>query len=197
MSARPARAPDAGFTLLEVVIAISLITIVMTGMLGFFISGVRASADREWKSSAVQVANEQMEIVRAVPVVGGAGLVQGRDKTAVTTQWNRGPSATYPGAPSQLAGMNPTWQAAPVASLPNIPLTRTVQVGTQRYEVNTFVGTCRAARTGGCIKTGSSGVQMYQIVVQVTWNQGHGTLGSYVLNTLIDPSDDPTFNTTP
>lgn len=203
MSVRPVRVaghdPDAGFTLLEVVIAISLITIVMTGMLSVFIGGVQSSSDRAWRASAVQLANEQMELVRAVPVASGAGLVQGRDQTGAQSQWTRAASASYPGVPSQLSRMNVAYQATPVApaSERNLPFTRTAQVGTNTYEINTFVGTCNATRTGGCTKAASTGsVVMFQVVVQVSWNRGHGQVGDYVVNTLIDPSSDQTYNTT-
>lgn len=204
---------DGGFTLMEVIVSILLITIVMTAVLSFFISGVKASADRERRAVAVQVATQQMEVVRAVPVgsqpstasgtvgqvaSGSAGLVLGRSQTAVGTQWAATATSSLPAAPTELSTMNPAYEGSTVSGTVNLPLTvQTQQVGTEKYDVRTYVGFCYAS-TSGCVKNrvNTSDVPVYKAVVQVSWDQGKGNVKQYVTSTLIDASTDQIYKGT-
>lgn len=71
-------ADDDGFTLIEVVVALVLTIIVMTTTAGFFIRGIAATRLMQQRQSAVAVAEQAVERVRAEPV---AALVAGVDTT--------------------------------------------------------------------------------------------------------------------
>ncbi len=205
---RPSTAGDDGFTLMEVVVAIALITMVMTAVLTFFVKGVASGADRERRADAVDVATQQIEVVRSVPVgalpstvsatlgsvpSGTAGLVIGRSQSDVSAQWATTATATKPGAPAELSTMNQAYQAATVSGTLSLPFARTQQVGNQKFDVSTYVGFCYVTTTG-CTKAAAIGsVPMYKVVVQVSWNQGKGNVSQYVTSTLIDASADQVY----
>ncbi len=67
-----------GFTLIEVVVALTLTVVVMTATAGFFIRGLAATRLMQQRQSAVAVAELAMERVRAEPV---AAISIGRDVT--------------------------------------------------------------------------------------------------------------------
>jgi prepilin-type N-terminal cleavage/methylation domain-containing protein len=196
---KASRGSDDGFTLIEVIVAMILLTIVMTGLAFFFIKGQSAASGLQRREAAVALANQTMEQVRAVPpAYDGAGLsklVTGRTQTAVNTQW------TSP--PSELANTARSWDAtATGSSLPVLPLTASQTVGGQPYKVDIYIGTCQQpATTAACSSAlpELGNVKIYRVVVRVGWNPGagrncSGSACEYLLTTLIDPESDQTFN---
>lgn len=200
---------DSGFSLMEVIVSILIITIVMTAVLSLFMGSVRAATDRDRRSDAVQLATQAMERVRSTPVgaqpsivsgsvgqvpTAGAGLVVGRSQAEVATQWSRGATPNRPAAPAELATMNQTYQQTPVAPTSTLPFSSLQSVGNQQYTVDTYVGFCYATRSG-CTKTAPSpaAVPVYKVVVQVSWDQGQGRVNDYVTSTLMDASTDQIF----
>lgn len=61
-------ASDGGFTLLEVMVATALIGVTMAASTSFFVSTERATSLSAGQQTAVQLAMEGIEVVRAVPV---------------------------------------------------------------------------------------------------------------------------------
>ena len=63
------RATDDGFTLVEVVVAMMLTVVVMTGTAGFFIRSLAATRLMQQRQSAVAAGQQAMEVMRAKSVV--------------------------------------------------------------------------------------------------------------------------------
>ncbi|PWJ47995.1 prepilin-type N-terminal cleavage/methylation domain-containing protein [Quadrisphaera granulorum] len=212
---RPER--EAGFTLIEVVVALVLLVIVATAALRFSMSGISNTAALQQRQGAVAVANQAMEQVRAVvpnAVVQTdgkllpTGLAAGRNAVDVAEQWS---SAGLP-------NLSQTWQASDPAATTRgssaavLPLSSTPRVGKTDYAVKTFIGLCdRASSSTSAANTPCQGVgtmptspatgyvRMVRAFVQVTWTPVAASACatatcSYVVTTLIDPNADLTWN---
>lgn len=68
LTSAPVPAADAGFTLVEVLVATNLIGIVMAALTSLFVSVVTVTSLSGGQQAAVQLATEAIEAVRAVPV---------------------------------------------------------------------------------------------------------------------------------
>src|ERR1700744_5102934 len=70
--------------MVEMIVALVIIGIVMTALGSFFVTTVSATARQGTSQSAVQLADDGIEQVRALK---GASAVNGRDCASSTTQW--------------------------------------------------------------------------------------------------------------
>lgn len=215
---RAPRAPDdAGFSLVEVVVAVVLLGLVTTAVLPFFLQSLTKGAALQHRQAAVGVANSALEQARSVsatqeslgpeasPVVVTA-LVRGRARSAVESQWAA--------AAEDQTSTTPRWDPLPGPALPNsrsqvagdaavVPLERTDTVSSVTYTSQTLIGTCRRPRSNpaaACTATGSGAaptdVEMARIIVITRWSplgSGECPLGGcvYRLTSLVDPSPDP------
>jgi prepilin-type N-terminal cleavage/methylation domain-containing protein len=203
-AARSGGAPDPGFTLVEVMVAIVLLSIVVVAGGGFMIRAMNSSAGLNSRQGAVTVANQAMERVRAVnPTFDGAGvspLVYGRSQTDSVALWTAAAAAglatggTYTGG-----GITPydaaAWSAGGVQ---NLPFSTIVSQGSQSYTVRTLIGTCvKLVATAACDRS-LLGYEMFRAVIWVTWTPPSGGCSgqgcSYTSTSLIDPSQDQVFN---
>ncbi len=175
----------------------ALLTLVASTSAGLFIKTVASSSGLQRRQASIEVAQQQMELVRAVvPMTasGTDGLIAGRYKTAVDAQWATTTSA-------DLSQTNEVWDTlATTASVPVLPLTKTSTVAGEVYTVRTFIGTCYLPAAGGaCVKTSTAGASlMARVIVSVTWTPGtSGTCSGagceYVLASLINLNSDPVF----
>ena len=111
----PPAAPDAGFTLVEVVVSLALITVIATAALAFFVQGLRTAKHQTQSLSATAVATDAMERAFSVPpqyVAGVSGLVRGRTQAAVQGSWTAGGALGVQG----LAQTYPSWDPVATAS---------------------------------------------------------------------------------
>ncbi len=208
---RSSRSSDeSGFTLIEVVVALVLLSLIMSAVTTLFIRTMQSSAGLQDRQAAVPVATQAMDLARSIPPqrddVGNSTLVKGRTQTAVTAQW-----ASVAGLSGvDLSDTYPTWDTtATGASTPTLPMSTTVLVSGKAYSVNTLVGLCyRADVDSDCVKLSgqtsaplvppAGQVALYRVIVVVSFETPDGGCASgctYVSSTLIDPSLDPTFNT--
>ncbi|WP_084103663.1 prepilin-type N-terminal cleavage/methylation domain-containing protein [Demequina sp. NBRC 110056] len=190
---------DAGFTLVEVMAALFILSLVSLAFLALFLSGVSKTSDLQRQQAAVGIANSAMDSVRsvaggAVNATGTAGIVKGRSYSAVQTVWDAAD-------PADTVDMNPV--SDPDPGLEQwVPVRDTAFVDGQEYTIDTLIGSCyrlRAASTisQDCVKANPGGtnyIQMYRVRVVVSWDTGSGEQ-SYRLTSLVDPSGDPTWNT--
>ncbi|HEY6795554.1 MAG TPA: type II secretion system protein [Kineosporiaceae bacterium] len=197
---RPDRA-DAGFTLVEVIVALVLLAMVAVAVLGLFVRGVKDVAGLDRRQVAVAFAGETMELVRTVSAVpdtsGRTPLLAGRTHAAVDAQW-----AAAGGA--DLSQTDEAWDTtATGSSAPGVPLASTRTVSGVTFTSTNLIGTCwRPAAGGACVRAtakAASSVLEYRVVVLVTWSEGPGTSCSgsactYALASLVDPGVDPAFN---
>src|SRR4051794_56830 len=79
---------EEGFTLLETLVSLALITVVMTAMTPFFTGWLRTTGVTRDRQVAMQLAGDAMERVRAL---GVTGLLEGRSRVAVLGQWGQAP----------------------------------------------------------------------------------------------------------
>ncbi|TAK69550.1 MAG: type II secretion system protein [Actinomycetota bacterium] len=201
--------PDAGFTLIEVIVALAILSLLSTSLLTLFIRAMATADGNSDRQAATSVANQVLENARTVspriPDGGAAGnsaIVRGRFSTAVTTQWN---AATGTALLTPLGQTDNVWDpTATSGSTPTVPLSSTVLVGTTTFTAQTYLGTCmRAAGTAStaCVPTAGApagSVLMFRVIVSVTWGTATACSGGpcqYVVSSLIDPSSDKTFNT--
>ncbi len=202
---------DRGFTLIEVLVSLVLLSLIMTAVTTLFFRSLRAADGLQDKQAAVPVATQAMDLARSVPAVrdaaGASRILNGRTLAAVTAQWAS--VSTLDGV--DLSETYPAWDpTATASSTPTLPMSTTVLVSGQEFDVQTLVGVCfRAAVDSDCVKLSGYGtaplvgpageVLLYRVIVVVTFTTANDTdcaAGcTYVTSTLIDPSVDPTFNT--
>jgi prepilin-type N-terminal cleavage/methylation domain-containing protein len=208
---------DSGFTLIEVIVSLSLIAIISTAALYFFISGTRSLTHQQRAHGAVALANDAMESAYSwVPTAstsGTSGLVVGRTQADVTAAWTVAAAAGIAG----IADTYPAWDTATTPAPATGPaddvvaLTSTATESRAQYTITTLIGTCyrqTAVVAGPCTQTGgdATGVaatgyaRLMRVMVVVSWPNTSGTCtGSsctYQIASLIDPSSDVKWNNT-
>ncbi len=202
---------DDGFTLIEVLVSLVLLSLIFTAVTTLFIRSLRSADGLQDKQAAVPVSTQALDLARSIPAVrdatGNSKLVAGRSQAAVTAQW----AAVVSLDGVDLTDTYATWDTtATSTSTATLPLTTTVLVSGQSFNVQTLVGVCyRASVDSDCVKLGgystppaaapAGQVMLYRVIVIVTFTAGNNAdcaAGcTYVTSTLIDPSTDPTFNT--
>ena len=202
------RSQDGGFTVLEVMVALAVLSIVSAALAGAMGGGVRSAVQLQRRQSAISLAEQVMEQATAVSTTADAAgcvpLLQGRGQGAVTAQWAAPPDGV------DLTSMDPAWNpstcpatvAVPLSGIdtpvPDDGVTPAWEKHGAQYVVRTLIGTCRMPRTGGTCTQATlaplDSVLLYRVVVAVHWT---GTCVSgcrYLLTELVDPSPDPVFN---
>lgn len=191
---------DHGFTVVEVVVSLVLLTMVMASVSTLFMHAVKDATGLDRRQVAVSLADQYMQggvgISATRDANGNSTLISGRFQQAVDAQW-----AVVTADLSQTDQEYDT--TATASSSPVYPLTRIVGLGGVTYTVQRIVGSCwRPSGGGDCVKAAAKAASsqfMYRIIIQVTWSEGTGTSCSgsachYELATLVDPGGDPTFN---
>jgi prepilin-type N-terminal cleavage/methylation domain-containing protein len=191
-TASPQGDADAGFSLIEVMVALAILAVVLTASSVQFIGALKAGKRQQQRTQAVSLADQAIEVARdAVPTK----LLWGRTQTAIDTQW------ASPGPINLTQSIKPT--APGSGTTETIPSTaQTVTIKGTAFAVNTIIGQCYipVSATTNCTKTSSTGATLiYRASVSVTWTGGSGCSGangqcSVVEATLVDPSVDPLFN---
>jgi prepilin-type N-terminal cleavage/methylation domain-containing protein len=195
----PAR-DDAGFTIIEVLVAIGLLGIVMTALTSFFASTLSVANAQSGRQAAAKVAADAAERVHALK---GSAVTAERDQASSDVQWAAG-LLDINGVKPYLADMAEAYDASltlPPSSGATAPLPTTAQsvvVDAVSYRQNWYVGRCWQPVAGGaCGSTLITGyVPFFRVVVAVTWPERHCPAGacSYVVVTLVSStSGDPIF----
>jgi prepilin-type N-terminal cleavage/methylation domain-containing protein len=182
-------------TLIEVLVAIVIISIVATASVSLCISGLAAAATQERRQIAVTIASSTMETISGTAI---AGLYTARTAAAVQAGWTA--NSSVPG----VSQTYPVWDVAPVGS-PAVPVgpTTVAQAGTN-FTVETVIGVCFQPLAGGdCTAPGATATgsvpavpataaKLIRAIVIVKWTAGRSCPAtcSYVSSTLIDPSTD-------
>jgi type II secretory pathway pseudopilin PulG len=189
-----------GFSLIEVIVALGLILMVMTSSVVFFVNSLHTSAGQQSRQAAISVADQAIELARAVPV---ANLLDGRDQATATTKWAALPAA----AAAAKAASVLMWDTPPVAPTPAVPFTvadPTTFVNKTQYTVDTAIGGCWVTATAPVRCTApvtppTPTPNVYRIIVDVHWPAAQGqscpaSRCDYIVTTLRDASTDPVFN---
>lgn len=207
-------AADAGFTMLETVVSLGLISTVLAALAPFLVNWTIATDAQRDRQVAIQLAGEAMEQARSLR---GAGALEGRSRAAVQAQWAQAPAAVRNAyATAMLCGWDQRLSAEPAATcagtaaaaaagsaagaqapLPTVPVENTVAGVT--YRQHWYVGQCwqsteAGARCGTAEDPGD--VPYLRVVVAVTWSHQSCPGGQcvYHTTTLQSPAADPLFN---
>ena len=127
---------DDGFTLIEVVVSLVLLSLIFTAVTTLFIRSLRSADGLQDKQAAVPVSTQGLDLARSIPAIrdaaGNSELVAGRTQAAVSAQW-----AAVAGLDGvDLTDTYATWDTtATSASTPTLPLSTTVLVSGQSYNV--------------------------------------------------------------
>jgi prepilin-type N-terminal cleavage/methylation domain-containing protein len=190
------RCRDGGFTIVEVLVAISLLGIVMTALTSFFVNTLSVTNAQSGKQAAAKVAADAAERVRALK---GSAVTAGRDKTSSDNQWASPAAGVAPYLTDTVEAYDPgaSYPAGATASLPTTAVP--VVVDGVSYGQNWYVGTCWQADSGGdCTATADASYAMYyRVIVAITYPEKHcaGATCAYVVVSLVNAaSTDPVFN---
>ncbi|MFG1925874.1 putative Ig domain-containing protein [Cryptosporangium sp. NPDC048952] len=195
---RGALDPEAGFSLIELMTAMTLIGIVMASLTGFFTNTVRATNVQSNIQTAVQLVSDALERVRSMQ---GSAITTGRDQASVQGQWSAvtsdSPVSPYLTSMQQVWDDKAAYPAGSSAPLPTAP--STVVLNNVTFTRSWFVGQCWQPLLGGdCSPVKLTlGIPFYRVVTLVTWSgTGCPTGGcSQIAATLVSTaSADPLFN---
>ncbi|OLB65213.1 MAG: hypothetical protein AUI10_07755 [Actinobacteria bacterium 13_2_20CM_2_72_6] len=181
-------ATDEGFTLVEVIVSIALMSIVMTALTTFFVTTVSATGQQSGRQAAIQLAQDAVELARAVK---GSALLTGRDKCGAC-------AAPVTGVAPYLADVE-EWDY-PTGATAQLPTTATgADANGIHYLQNWYVGKCWQPIAGGACQSdpGTGPVLFYRVIAAVTWPERHcpGGTCSFVTSTLVTSAlDSPLFN---
>lgn len=199
-----AESRDAGFSLIEVVVALFLIGLVAAGALLFFVRGMQNTSHLQRTQAATTIATQGMELVRAVDAratTGTSGLLIGRSKGDVQAVWNAAD-------PADIAETSMAWDKITPSADPtkqSVRLVRTTTVSDMDYTIVTLIGECYRSGTASSAKQACTAakpaapVLMYRATVIVEWKAGKdgqcdAGACSYRLTSLIDPTTDASWN---
>lgn len=200
-------ASEDGFVLLELVMAIAVITVVMTALSTFFVTTMSSTAQQRARQGAIHLADSAMELVHGL---GEEGAVAGRSAAGVSEQWGTTLATTDP-VKSWLTSMGPATDTSPSGS-PALPTTPVVQtLNGLKYYINYFVGWClrptadmaaatpckaKADGTYGWTAADTGYTQYVRAVVAITWADKTcaASTCTYLTATLLNGGVDPTFN---
>jgi prepilin-type N-terminal cleavage/methylation domain-containing protein len=201
---------DDGFSLIEVIVALSLLVIVMLSTAGFFVQSLKLSSGQTQQQQAAQLASQQLDYTRSVPA---KALLYGRTQTAVAAA-TAAPgladlsqdviTAGTGGAPfnyDNWDGLNSSGgQTSQV-----VPISFQTPVAGVTYTLTTFVDRCYVTfgTNQQCVRNPATpdASWLYRITVDVSWKLAGGRVClnssstcQFVASTLRDPGSDPCFN---
>ena len=188
----------AGFTLIELIVAMVIIAIVMTALASFYVNTTSVLNLQSGRQVATYLADDAVERVRALK---GSDITTGRDRTSAEAQWNNPLGAVVP-LLSQAAAVWDTDAAAGSganAPLPTVPKTSTVNG--VAFAQHWYVGGCWQPAAGGdcgATRAGTDDVALYRVVVAVTWPEKSCAANEcvYATSTLVSSvGSEPVFNT--
>jgi len=184
-------AGNAGMTLIEVIVAISIMGIVATAAIGLSITSQTSAAAQQRQELAVTIANQAMEQISAQAagtnlITNKSYLFQGRTQSLVNASWSANAGA------AGLADTYPGWDTAAVAtSTPVVPMSSTIRQSGTDYTTHTLIGTCYQATSGSgnCVRLApaparppatapASTTQLVRLIVIVRWTAGTGCAAS-------------------
>ncbi|MBU2669055.1 prepilin-type N-terminal cleavage/methylation domain-containing protein [Actinoplanes bogorensis] len=183
---------DDGFTMIEVLVSVSIISVVMLSLSSFFVISMRIIHQQGDRQAAIQAAGDAMERVRALQV---SAMLTGRDKSSSLAQWND----PVTGVSGLLTDTMEFDESAPAGSgaTAALPTTaRSLRLSGIEYRQNWYIGSCTRNTDGSCSASGT-GPAFYRVIVAVTWTDKYcrDDACSYVTSELIARNtEEPLFN---
>lgn len=150
--------------MVEVIVALALISTMMAALGTYFVSSMRTSRYQAQVQTATRLAQTGMEQARGF---GGPALLVGRAQCGSCLNVSGYDSLGY-------LSNTVRWDAKVTGVAPTVPLTgfpETSTVGNVVYQRYWFVGKCWQAQAGGACGTNAAlPVAMVRLVVGVTWS---------------------------
>ena len=196
LRARAQEAREDGFTLIEILVAMVLMSIIMGSLAVFFIGAQKSTNALRQRQAATVIANDAMDHAHSIST---DKLLWHRDKASSDAMWaspvpgvdlssmselydtvsspapaNNAGLVAYDktfaptGAPLQTGTQTKDWTyVTPISAPTPQPFTK----NSTPYSVTTYVGQCYIPHGGGtCVKTGTAtSIPMYRIVIAVNW----------------------------
>ncbi|HWH00010.1 MAG TPA: prepilin-type N-terminal cleavage/methylation domain-containing protein [Pilimelia sp.] len=190
---RRRRRADRGYTVVEVIVAVGVIGVLMTGMAVYFVFSGSVTSYQGQVQVAAQLASDAMERVRAVR---SGRLVTGRDEASVRSQYAIRPPAVADRLHESTTEL--VWDSGAVAgagasaALPTSP--RSVTVAGVQYTQHWYLGRCwRLGDTGGCDvanKTAPGSLEFLRVVTASSWRSREcaGGTCAFATSTLVSPA---------
>ncbi|WP_328468537.1 prepilin-type N-terminal cleavage/methylation domain-containing protein [Actinoplanes sp. NBC_00393] len=184
--------PEDGFTLVEVVVAIALITVVLTSMSVFYLRSLALGTHWAGREDAVRVAATALEEAAGM----GTEVLTGRDEAGVNAQ------ELVPGVEEYLeGGRQAADEDAEDGDEPKLPTEgRPVTLNDVTYTKHWYVQQCwrSASVANTCTAANESkpdAVGFLRVVVAVQWPDRECADGlcAYFMATLINADEDPLF----
>jgi len=164
---------DEGFTLVETMVALSIVGTVMVSLAMFFVRSATIQHRQADTQVATQLAASAMDFVSQLPA---ENVLLGRTQQNVQNEWQAPGVSTYlDPARTEPAWQDPSLPATPtLAGLPTTPESIQLTGDSTTYQRWWYVGSCWQPTAGGdCVVVSttvrSQYVQMYRVVVAITW----------------------------
>ncbi len=196
---------EAGLSLIEVMVALLMMSIVSISAAVVLVGGLRTTTEQSVNQRGVAVATRALETLSSIPV---PELVSGRSQTSVQALLAEPAIAALTGQDlpgPQLdaeTGLGTYDPAADATSRPVVPLRDTEQLDGVAYDVRTVINQCflhvdtstTPARKVCDKVAGADGRRIYRATVNVTWGGSScGRRCNYSVSSLIDQRVDPIF----
>jgi len=202
---------DAGFSLIEVMVAIAIIAVVAISAGSLTIAGINTASTQQRRQIAVTIASGTMESINSMSAsvtdaTGVSALYTGRSASKVHAAWTANAGVT--GLAQTYETSDSTATASSVAIVPITSPSPLLQSGTN-YTVTTLIGTCFQPTTApasghwdcttvpgyatapSVIPTGYTPLMRVIVVVRWTPGFGCGSNGcSTVVSSLVDSHND-------
>lgn len=181
---------DDGVSLIEVLVAMLVLTVVSTSAAAVFVSSLRTTTEQSAQQRAIAVATRALETVQSVPA---SQVLMGRRQAAVQALLSTAVMA--PLVALDITSSDNFDPTATAASVPVIPLQREEVLEGTRYQVRTAINNCYLSRAREtCEPTpGTDGVLVLRATVNVTWGAASCTRCTYSASALVDRQGDPMF----
>jgi type II secretory pathway pseudopilin PulG len=207
-SEREPMAGDEGFSTLEMIVALAVLSVTMLASAPFFVNTLTNVNRQRTRQAAIQLADTAMEQVRGLK---GSSLLSGRSAIATQAQFDAAPAVVAPYlATMQVAG-GPRIDATSTvgADAPISTSARQITVEGTAYTQNIYVGECEVYLTGAseCVYPKGAGapadttqiLQFFRVVVLETWTddnacRANGGTCTYVATTLVSRASEPSFD---
>ena len=163
MRRRAGCAADGGFTMIEVIVALALITTIMGSVGAYFVNGIKTSRKQAQIQAAERLIQTSMEQARGY---GGPTLLVGRVACGSCAS-----VAAYDGG---LLSNTVRWDAPTSAATPTVPLPNVgelVQLNGINYFRYWLVGKCGINTDGSCGADLTRPVVMVRLVIGLTWTE--------------------------
>lgn len=179
---------DRGVSLVEILVAIVIVSIIATASASLIISGITAAAAQERRQVAVTIASGRIESVTAN---GPSRAVTGRAALDVSAAWLANASKSGVSKTIQKSDTLVTSSSGAVN-----PITSVDNLSGTRYTTTVLIGDCYQPKAGGdCVvaTAGPSVSKLLRVIVIVRWTPGKGCPANecfYQTTTLLDPNGD-------